>query len=429
MARHFGGTLVLRIEDTDRQRSTAESERMILDDIMRLDLQADEGPFRQSERLAIYQEYIEKLLIEDKAYYCYCTDEVLEEKKQRAIALKRPPHYDGHCAKLTERSAGPAVVRFRTPQKAYVLEDQVAGRVQFPAGMMGDFVLMRSDGSPVYTFCCVVDDHLMRMTHVVRAAEHVTNTVRQLMLYEAFGWQAPTFAHMALVLGQDRQKLSKRSGDVSVREYLDKGYLPEALLNFLYFLGFTPAGGTRLSGHPEILTREEMIASFDSKHFHASPAVFDLAKLRWMNGFYIQKMPLAELCQRVGNSDPLWVRKMASIRGDASTLEDLPRLVEEVYGDVGLSDEARLLLEPCAKALMDGFEGLLVSRHDLTEEEAQKIFKQLASTLGMQGKAFYLPLRALITGVLHGPELRVIASIRGPQWLRSRINHIRQVLL
>src|SRR5882672_2528627 len=272
-ARQHGGAFVIRIEDTDAERSTDASERGVLEDLRWLGLDWDEGPdvggpygpYRQSERLALYREHVDALRAAGKAYRCFCTDAELEARRAAAAAAGKPPHYDGRCRALTrpvsDARAGagePFSVRFAVPARDWVLHDAVRGEVTFPAGMVGDFVLLRSAGLPTYNFACVVDDHGMAISHVLRAEEHLANTPRQLMLYAAFGWEPPRFAHVALILNSDRTKMSKREGEaaVAVGDWRRAGFVPEALLAYLALLGFHP-GDDR-----EVLPRDEMIAAF-----------------------------------------------------------------------------------------------------------------------------------------------------------------------
>ncbi|HEX4925165.1 MAG TPA: glutamate--tRNA ligase, partial [Bdellovibrionales bacterium] len=258
-ARNTGGTFILRVEDTDQARSTERALKEQISDLRWLGINWDEGPeaggaygpYKQSERLHIYREHADKLLAQGRAFYCFCTDEVIEAKRAAAQKEGRPAHYDGTCYNVTVPEAKARIakgekgaIRFKlSGKKEYKLDDLIRGEVVFPSDMVGDFVILRSDGMPVYNFCCVIDDALMKMTHVLRAEEHLSNTVRQLMLYEAFGWQPPRFGHLSLILDSNRQKLSKREGATSVHDFAQRGYLPEAMNNFIALLGWSSPKG------------------------------------------------------------------------------------------------------------------------------------------------------------------------------------------
>jgi nondiscriminating glutamyl-tRNA synthetase len=441
---------------------------MIVSDIERLGLDYQEGPipggnfgpYRQSERLLIYAEYARKLLDENKVYFCFCSDTLLTQKREAALKLGRVPHYDGTCANLSKEevqsrfsNGEKAGLRFRAPAKTFVLQDHVRGRVEFKEGMVGDFLIARTPaehereiasgiGFPVYNFCCVIDDYLMKLSHVIRAEEHLSNTVRQLMIYDALGWKAPEFVHISLVLGSDRQKLSKRSGDVSVYEYLDKGYLPEALLNFLLLLGWAPSEALKpASGHPEIFSREEMIAAFNFEGLHKAAAVFDLQKLNWMNSFYLRHLPAAELIKRArpffnqagskftGRSDEWLTAVLDAVKGEVYLLSELPRAAE-LFLDATpeLESEAkRFLVEPSSRPVIESliFE-LSNSSQDLPVPEVEALMKKVAVSAGVKGKALFMPVRAVITGKTHGPELKQILPLLGRETVLRRIGDLKK---
>ena len=302
-ARNQGGAFLLRSEDTDVVRSTREAEAMVLRDLAWLGLDWAEGPdkggpyapYRQSERTEIYRKDAERLLAAGKAFYCYCTDEELEAHRKAQQKAGQAPHYAGTCRDLTEeqraerRARGlPEAIRFRVPGTPVTFVDRVRGEVTFPGDQVGDFVILRANGLPTYNFACVVDDAGMAISHVLRAEEHLSNTPRQIMLYEALGYAIPEFAHMSLILNPDRTKMSKRSGEDAtfVSEFRARGYLPEALLNFLVLLGWS------WDGEQEIFTVPELIEKFSIDRVNNTGAVFDKDKLEWMNGQYLKAMPL-----------------------------------------------------------------------------------------------------------------------------------------
>ena len=300
VAKHNHGKFVVRIEDTDRKRSTSESEENIKEALKWLGITWDEGidvggpdgPYRQTERLGIYQKYTEKLLAEGKAYYCFCTPEELEAEKQAQMAKGETPVYSGKCADLPKetveqylKEGRPHVIRIKTPKNETIeLDDLVRGHVSFDSNNVGDFVIVKSDGIPVYNYCVVLDDALMHITHVIRAEEHLSNTPRQLVIYKALGFEAPKFAHVSLILGADKKKMSKRHGATSVQQYRDMGYLPDALVNFLALLGWTP------DGDQEIFSRDELIEQFTLDRVAKNPAVFDIEKLNWINFHYMKQL-------------------------------------------------------------------------------------------------------------------------------------------
>jgi len=299
LARKEGGKFVLRIEDTDLERSTKASEENIKEALRWLGIDWDEGvdvggpygPYRQTERLGLYREYTDKLLTSGHAYYCYCTEDELEAERQRQLAKGETPRYGGHCRSLTaadrERLAAEGrkpTVRFRVPEgQAIVFNDLVRGTVSFDSAGIGDFVIVKSDGIPVYNYAVVLDDALMRITHVIRAEEHLSNTPRQIVIYQALGLPLPEFGHISLILGKDRAKMSKRHGATAVEQYRNLGYLPAALVNFLALLGWAP------EGEEEIFSREELIAKFSLDRVAKNPAVFDVDKLNWLNAHYLRQ--------------------------------------------------------------------------------------------------------------------------------------------
>jgi nondiscriminating glutamyl-tRNA synthetase len=434
-ARRHSGTLVLRVEDTDVARSSESSERGVLDDLSWLGLEWDEGPdvggpfgpYRQSERLSIYREWVERLVAQGAAYPCFCTDAELEARRQAALAAGRPPHYDGHCRPMSsaEREAAraegrPESVRFAVPARDWVLDDLVRGEVRFPAGMVGDFVLLRSSGLPTYNFACVVDDSSMRISHVIRAEEHLPNTVRQLMLYAAFAIDPPRFAHVPLILNADRTKMSKRSGEaaVAVGDWRRAGYVPEALLSYLALLGFHP-GDDR-----EILSRAELLEAFDLGRVGKSGSVFDPDKLRWVNAHYLHHADGERLLAWADGflPDPLralprerqaWM--LAAVRGNLATLADVGKELGPFLDQpLAFEPEARAVLEaPSAKALCAALVPELATLAEWSGERFKSAVQTVGRTLGLKGRELFQPPRAALTGRTHGPELPVVAELLG----------------
>jgi len=434
-ARQHRGALILRVEDTDVERSSADSESGVLDDLRWLGLDWDEGPdrggphgpYRQSERLALYRERAELLVAQGTAYPCFCSDAELEERRKAALAAGRPPHYDGHCRKLSaaerealRREGRPETIRFEVPAGDLTLEDLVRGEVRFPAGMVGDFVLLRSSGLPTYNFACVVDDGGMRITHVIRAEEHLSNTPRQLMLYQALGESPPRFAHVPLILNRDRTKMSKRSGEVAVAvgDWRRAGFVPEALLSYLALLGFHP-GDDR-----EILSRQQLLAAFTLDRVGRSGSVFDADKLHWVNaqvlhhasGSEIERWGEAFLPAAARALEP--ARRAAlleAIRGNVGTLADLP-------GELAPFIDETLEFEPAARAalagektaeLCDALASTLAELAPWSGEQVKSAVQSVGRSTGLKGRELFQPVRAALTGRTHGPELPLVAELLG----------------
>lgn len=393
-AKHHNGKFILRVEDTDQARSTRESEEMVLDDLRWLGLQWDEGPYRQSERLDLYARFGRELIERGAAYRCYCTEEELEAKRKQAELESRPPHYDLKCWKDRRDDGAPHAIRFHVPENGDVtIDDVIRGEITWRRESLGDFILIRSDGFPIYNFCVVIDDHDMEITHVIRAEEHLTNTHRQVLIYRAFGWQVPQFAHVSLILGQDRTKLSKRHGATSVSAYADEGYLPEAMLNYLTLLGWSSPEGL------DVFSREYAIANFSLDRVNAAPAVFDPQKFEWLNGQYVHAMSAAELA-------PL-VRRFF----DAPWLEEGIDVVKtSVHRLTEFGDALKFVLEYTPPAIERAFaeklaEDLRANGAPRDEAGYKAMVERLKTSTGLKGKNLFMPLRLAMTGLDHGPEL------------------------
>lgn len=451
-ARHTGGKLILRIEDTDQKRSTPEAERMQIQDIHWLGLMYEEGPdvggphapYRQSERQDIYKKYANQLMANGQAYHCFCSDAILDQKRQAALKLGTVPQYDGTCRKLSKEevsqrlAAGEkALVRFKAPIKVYTVHDLVRGDVTFHENQVGDFVVLRSDGMPVYNFCCIIDDHLMDITHVIRAEEHLSNTVRQLMLFEAFGWAPPQFAHCSLILGADRSKLSKRHGATSVHQYAEQGFLREALLNFMVLLGWSSPEGN------EIMTIDEIIKQFSLDRFNKAPSVFDPQKLKWMNGQYIRAMPLDEIFARAlpfieKSGLPLqdkskdWMKAaFDTIRGHLEVLTDVTKFLGLYFEESFLLEEDALAFSkdqaflPVAQALRQELEAHVAKNGDaLTAEDFSEIQNRVKTASGAKGKGLFMSMRVALTAQCHGPELKLVLPLLGAKAALSRVQRM-----
>jgi glutamyl-tRNA synthetase len=432
-ARHKGGIFILRIEDTDVERSSAELETVLLEDMRWLGLDWDEGPggggargpYRQSERVDIYGEHAEKLVSSGAAYPCFCTDEELELKREQSRESGLPPRYDGTCRELSEderqarrRDGRPESKRFRiTAEQDIRIDDLIRGEVVFPPDMVGDFVIMRSNGLPTYNFAAAVDDALMEVTHVIRGEEHLPNTIRQLMIYESLGFDLPAFAHIPLILGDDRSKLSKRHGAPNIKDFRDRGYPPGAIVNYLAFLGWSP------KDEREIFTMDELAGEFTLESVANSPAIFDETKLNWFSArhiraggsgkFFDEALPffprelvesydrelLAEIFDIVSENLPCYSRIEEAA---AAFLRGVPSYDDEA---AGMLDGTGPLLE----ALADRF-GVL---EEWAGDRIKQSIKETGVGLGLKGKALFMPLRVALTGSAHGPDLATLIRIRG----------------
>jgi glutamyl-tRNA synthetase/nondiscriminating glutamyl-tRNA synthetase len=462
LARGNDGIFILRIEDTDVERSTKESEESILDDLRWLGLEWDEGPdvggsdgpYRQSERLHLYTSYANELLAGGHAYYCFCAAQKLEADRRAMLAAGRPPRYAGTCRSIPPEDARKrleggerAVIRFRVPEHIDVaFQDVVRGEVTFSTDVIGDPVLVRSDGHPAYNFAVVVDDALMRVTHVIRGEDHISNTPRQVLLYRALGFAPPRFAHLSLVLGPDHTPLSKRHGATSVSEFRARGYLPEALTNYLALIGWSPrSGGGQSEEDAELMPMEEMARRFALEDVGHSAGVFDPEKLAWMNRHYMKAAPPARL---VAESVRFFqARGYLPGKTDAA-LEYLESLLPMAVGSVDRLEEiterlaflfdfdpvsalerpevAGILHEPGAADVIAALPAAITGPM-LDRDAFRAMATRVREKTGQKGKALFHPIRVALTGQDGGPELdlAVPAIERGAQLSRdSGLAHI-----
>ncbi len=428
-ARHHGGTFLLRIEDTDRERSTEESTRAILDSLRWLGLDWDEGPYFQSERTAIYLEQADRLLREGKAYRCDCPPDVVEAKRRQALAEGRKPKYDGTCRERTDVDPSkPHVVRFKaTREGTTVVHDLLRGEVVYDNSELDDLVLVRTDGTPTYNFTVVVDDALMGITHVIRGDDHLNNTPRQVQLYRALGFPLPAFAHVPMILGPDRKRLSKRHGATSVEAYREAGYLPEALVNFLARMGWS-------HGDQEIFTLQELIALFDLDGVSLSAGVFNTEKLLWLNAHYIKACPrdrLIELVrpflERAGydTSDRGKLEALIeAFRPRCKTLAEFaekatPYFVREIEIDPAAAKKhLRPSVAPVLRDLLEAFRGVETWSIEALERAFLEVVEEKH---GLKiGKAAQ-PLRVALTGTTVSPGIFETLVLVGREWSLERI--------
>lgn len=452
LARREGGTFLLRIEDTDLVRSTRESEENIkaalkwlgMDWDEGIDVGGDNGPYRQTERLDIYKEVTDRLIAEGKAYYCYCTEEELEAERQAQLARGETPKYNGHCRHLTEeqRAAYEAegrkpTVRLRVPlNETVAFDDMVRGHVSFESNGIGDFVIVKSDGIPVYNYAVVIDDHTMEVTHVIRAEEHLSNTPRQIVIYNALGWEVPTFGHISLIMGKDGKKMSKRHGATSVEQYKNLGYLPEAINNFLALMGWAP------EGEQELFTTEELIKNFSMDRVAKKPAVFDIDKLNWINFNYMKKLTdeeLYTLClpslQEAGyaSAQPDEAEKArltmlcvclkdhisygAQIKEEAAMFFTDSISIDEEHRD----DIKAVLAEESCPTVLAAFSDKLKAMDEVTPEQVKAAIKAIMKETKLKGKFVFMPIRVAITGQMHGPDLNYIVPLLGRDTVLARL--------
>ncbi|RUM41002.1 MAG: glutamate--tRNA ligase [Desulfurobacterium sp.] len=453
-ARHNNGTFILRIEDTDIERHSEEAVNVIYEALKWMGLNWDEGPdvggeygpYRQSERLDIYKKYVEELKEKGLVYECFCTPEELDAMRKEQLERGEPPRYTGKCRNLTEeekerlRAEGrKPVLRFKVPEDRIIkFNDLIKGEIEIHSRQLGgDFVIVRSNGMPVYNFVVVIDDALMKISHVIRGEDHISNTPKQILLYEAFGFPVPQFAHLPMILGTDRSKLSKRHGSTSVKEFRDKGYLSEAFTNFLALLGWYPKDGK------EILSMEELIERFDIKDVNSAPAVFDTTKLNWMNQVYIRNYPIDKLTDLVipylekagydvSKYDREWLEKVVEVTREYFTvLADAPIYmemflkdefeVEEDAKEFVLEDETRLKVIENFYNRMNALEG------ELTPEIFKQIVKEVGKELKVKGKNLFMPVRVGLTGKMKGVELDILVSLLEKERVLRRLeNNLKQ---
>ncbi|MBS4750269.1 glutamate--tRNA ligase [Granulicatella sp. zg-ZJ] len=455
-ARHHGGEFIIRIEDTDKKRNIEHGEKSQLENLDWLGITWDEGPdkpnekyapYRQSEREHIYNPLIEQLLKEDKAYKCYCTEEELEAERERQQARGEMPHYNGAHAHLTEeeRQAFEAegrtpVIRFRVPEnQVFAFNDLVKGDISFESKSIGgDFVILKRDGMPTYNFAVVVDDHFMDITHVLRGDEHIANTPKQLMIYDAFGWERPQFGHMTLIMNsQTGKKLSKRDESVLqfIEQYKNLGYLPEAMFNFIALLGWSPVG------EEEIFDQEDIIKLFDEKRLSKSPAAFDAKKLEWVNNVYMKKQSLHRVVELamphlieagyvkepVSELELVHVAKIVKLfHEQISYGAEIVDLVKFFFEDeLHLSDEAKEVLEAeTAKTVIEAFKERLEVLVPFHEAEISAAIKSVQKETGIKGKNLFMPIRVSVSGQTHGPELGKAIEALGKEKCLEHINSI-----
>ncbi len=427
-ARHHGGKFILRVEDTDQLRSTEESTRAILDAMAWLGLTWDEGPYFQAERVEIHRQMVNKLISEGKAYYCTCTPDELESKRKKALAEGRKPKYDGTCRDRGLRKGNGTVVRFRGPEMgATIVNDLIKGAISFQNEELDDLVIERTDGYPTYNFAVVVDDAQMGITHVIRGDDHVNNTPRQILLYEALGYATPRFGHVPMILGADKARLSKRHGATSVMAYEEMGYLPEALVNYLVRLGWS-------HGNQEIFSMDELVGLFTLDSVGKSPAVFNPEKLIWLNQHYIKECPDGRLAEKV---KPFW-KKMgvdaddeafignvaANLKTRSKTLVELAESSRFYFEDrVSYDPEAaRKFLLADVKDHLTAIAEKVPALDDFTKAGMERFLRAYAEERGIKLKVIAQPLRIALTGKTVSPGIDEVMVTLGKERVVRRIH-------
>jgi len=438
-ARNKKGVFVLRIEDTDEARSTEESTAQILRSMEWLGLNWDEGPFLQSDHKAKHQQYAAQLVQKGQAYHCYCSPEELELRRKEMMAQKLPPKYNGQCRSLSaeqkkkfEQEGRKPVIRFRMPDSGVTkINDLVKGPIQFDNSLLDDFVILKSSGVPVYNFAVVCDDHDMAITNVIRGDDHISNTPRQIMLYQAFGWELPEFAHIPMILGPDGARLSKRHGAAALDEYIQQGYLPGAIINYLVLLGWATEDSQ------QIFSVAEMIEKFSLDRCAKNAAIFDPEKLKWLNGEYIRhKLPSEELVQ-LGkkflaekklideNTDLGYISQVISLeRERIRTIGELPELVDFFFLDtvVIADDKARkTLAKPNVKEILSKVEAELSHTADFSVVGLEQAVRKLCETNNYKTGEVFHPVRVAVSGRTTGPGLFDMLAVLGKERVAARI--------
>jgi len=447
-ARQRQGQFILRIEDTDRLRSTKESIATIINGLSWLGLDWDGKIYFQTQRLELYREYAQKLLAVGDAYYCYCTPEELQQRREEALREKRPPKYDGRCRHLTneqkvayEKEGRKAVIRFKTPSDGTTeFTDEIRGKVVFENNLLEDFVILKADGMPTYNFAVVIDDTLLEISHVIRGEDHISNTPRQILLYNALGFALPRFAHLPMILGPDGTRLSKRHGATAVEEYQRQGYLPEALVNYLALLGWATEESQ------QIFTKNELIEKFSLERCTKSAAIFDPPKLLWMNGVYIRKVPLKTLTEMVipwvedkgllerGPSPEQreYLEKAVGLEQErAKLLSEFPYLVEiflrqavkyepEALADLKKRDTSLSFLQEVTE--------LLKKVEPFTAQKLETTVREFAKAKGLKTAAVFHPLRIFVSGRTKGPGLFELLELVGKKRVLARLEKAKDIL-
>lgn len=452
-AKHFNGKFIIRTEDTDSKRNVEGGEESQLTYLKWLGIEWDEGsdiggnygPYRQMERLDIYQKYIDDLLERDLAYECYMTEEELEQEREEQRAKGQVPKYSGAHANLSaeeieafRKEGRKPAIRLRVPKnRTYTFNDIVRGNISIESSDYGDWVIVKKDGIPTYNFAVAIDDHLMEITHVLRGEEHISNTPRQMMIYDAFGWEPPTFGHMTLILNENRKKLSKRDQHILqfIEQYKTLGFLPEAMFNFITLLGWSPGG------EEEIFSKEELINIFDPKRLSTSAAIFDSKKLEWMNGEYIKKADVetvielalphlieaGKIAQDADEQKLSWIKEIIALYQEQLRYgAEIVELTELFFKtEIHYDDAARkVLAEEQVVEVLQVFTDKLIHLDEFTAEQIKEQIKATQKETKHRGKKLFMPIRVATTGQTHGPELPKAIELLGKDVVIARLDRV-----
>ena len=449
-ARRYNGRFVLRIEDTDQGRTSKAYEESLKEDLKWLSIDWDEGPekggefgpYHQIERLHIYETCLEKLLATDLVYPCYCSEEELEAERASLQAMRMMPRYMGKCRHLSaedrerlEKEGKKSAFRFKVEKGPIEFNDLIRGAMKFEGEAIGDFIIVRSNGIPAYNFAVVIDDNFMKITHVIRGEDHLSNTAIQILLYKALGFPPPFFAHHSLILGKDRAKLGKRHGSVSVREFREKGFLPEALLNYLSLLGSSPEDGK------EVASVQDMIDMFSLDRAGKSGAIFDEDKLRWFNGIYIRQDDIEKLTERLipfirkagydtDAFERLWLcRVVEAVRDNLVTLSDIGDCLDMFFDDrYRMSKEAADLLRNHKASAVVRILHETLNHHDISRGDLYSdSIRVVREKTGLKARDLFMPIRAAVTGRTSGPELEKMFFILGRESILERLKFAVQI--
>jgi glutamyl-tRNA synthetase len=426
--RHHGGEFILRIEDTDQQRSTEESTKAILDAMAWLGLNWDEGPYFQAQRVQLHRDMVQKLIKENKAYYCTCTPEELEAKRKQALSTGKKPKYDGTCRDKKLTKSANSVVRFRSRENGVtVVEDLIKGNIIFKNEELDDLIIERGDGYPTYNFAVVVDDALMNITHVIRGDDHVNNTPRQILLYEALGFDVPKFAHVPMILGSDKTRLSKRHGATSVMAYKEMGYLPEALVNYLVRLGWALCD-------QEIFSLAQLVELFSMEAVGKSPAIFNPEKLLWLNAHYIKEASTKRLMEEMkflwptgtNTDDASFTQKViADLQTRVKTLVELADMADFYFADEIKYEEqaAQKFLTPDISEHLKAIVNEISAVQNFSKEGLEEFLKAFTQERNIKFKIIAQPLRVALTGKTVSPGIDEVMVTLGKDRVIKRIKN------
>ena len=443
LAKKYNGDFILRIEDTDQEREVEGAIDFIYNTLDLCGFKIDEGPnnegnfgpYIQSKRKDIYKEYALKLVEMGKAYYCFCSEEELTKMREKADARKKPFLYDGRCSRLSKekieenlKNNVPYVIRQKMPKEGVtIVEDLIYGKVKIDNSILDDQILLKSDGFPTYNFANVIDDHLMEITHVIRGKEYLDQTAKYNLLYEAFGWEKPTYIHVAMVLGEDGNKLSKRNGDASFMDLYNEGYLPEAIVNYLSLLGWSP------ETNQEVFSMEELISNFNEERISKSSSQYDVKKLKWFNHQYINKMDdekylswIKKYFSNECDKSEEWLNHLLLIyKSHLNYGKEINELTSSFFNKEFVIDaEAKEFMESdeVIPKVVEVFKEEIKSTSNWSVETLQEVINNVKEKAGVKGKMLFMPIRIAASGIMHGPELADTLYLIGKEEILNRLN-------